>query len=217
VQAGTERLCARVRGGMACVLWADYFEQLARSEELKAQANKKFQENHFNESFDLYSAAIEQNPLNHVLFANRSFCHIKLENYGMVPPPPRMLPESNLQPLFPCWALAHHEEELHASTFCKHTTLLDVVFRILKNARMLAGSAITDASEAITLEPSYIKSYYRRGSARMALMQYKAARTDFRAACQIEPGNKDARSKLNECEKVCCRSISSSSRRIRRR
>jgi len=66
----------------------------------------------------------------------------------------------------------------------------------------LAGSAITDASEAISIEPSYIKSYYRRGTAKLALGQLKQARTDFRAACQIEPNNKEARSKLNECEKV---------------
>lgn len=64
------------------------------------------------------------------------------------------------------------------------------------------GSAIADASEAITLEPSYIKSYYRRGTAKLGLGQLKAARVDFRAACQLEPNNKEARSKLTECEKV---------------
>jgi hypothetical protein len=57
--------------------------QLAKSEELKAQANKKFQANHFNEAIELYTGALEHNPSNHILFANRSFCHIKLENYGL--------------------------------------------------------------------------------------------------------------------------------------
>jgi len=120
-------------------------EQLAKSEELKGQANTKFQENHFSDAIELYSAALEQNPLNHVLFANRAFCQIKLENYG---------------------------------------------------------SAVADATEAITLEPTYIKSYYRRGTAKLSLQQLKAARTDFKSACQLEPTNKDARSKLNECEKA---------------
>ena len=64
------------------------------------------------------------------------------------------------------------------------------------------GSAIADATEAITLEPSYIKGYFRRGTAKLALGQLKPARVDFRAACQIEPTNKEARSKLDECEKA---------------
>ena len=64
------------------------------------------------------------------------------------------------------------------------------------------GSAVADATEAISLEPTYIKSYYRRGTARLALQQLKLARTDFRTACNLEPTNKDARSKFNECEKV---------------
>lgn len=45
-------------------------------------ANKKFQENHFNEAIALYTSALEHNPFNHILLANRAFCNIKLENYG---------------------------------------------------------------------------------------------------------------------------------------
>ena len=58
-------------------------EQLAKSEEIKAQANKKFQESHLKEAIDLYTEAIELNQRNHVLYANRAFCHVKLENYGL--------------------------------------------------------------------------------------------------------------------------------------
>lgn len=57
-------------------------EQRAQSEDLKAKANAKFQENHFVDAIDFYSKAIDLNPRNHILFANRAFCHIKLENYG---------------------------------------------------------------------------------------------------------------------------------------
>jgi tetratricopeptide (TPR) repeat protein len=57
-------------------------EQRAQSEELKVKANTKFQENHFVDAIDLYSKAIDLNPRNHILFANRAFCQIKLENYG---------------------------------------------------------------------------------------------------------------------------------------
>jgi hypothetical protein len=48
--------------------------------ELKAKANAKFQENHFAEATDFYSKAIELNPRNHILFANRAFCHIKMDS-----------------------------------------------------------------------------------------------------------------------------------------
>ncbi len=64
------------------------------------------------------------------------------------------------------------------------------------------GSAIVDATEAINLEPSYIKGYYRRGTANLALGKLKQAKGDFREAVKIEPGNKDARVKLAECEKA---------------
>ena len=57
-------------------------EQKAQSEELKTKANAKFQENHFSEATDFYTKAIELNPRNHILYANRAFCHIKMENYG---------------------------------------------------------------------------------------------------------------------------------------
>jgi len=66
--------------------------QLAKSDELKGQANAKFQENHFSEAIELYSAALEENPLNHVLLANRAFCQLKLENYGLLTQLPQLPP-----------------------------------------------------------------------------------------------------------------------------
>ncbi|KAJ1470889.1 hypothetical protein T484DRAFT_1846081, partial [Baffinella frigidus] len=174
-------------------------EQLAKSEEFKAKANKFFQEGHLKEAVEQYSLAIELNGRNHILYANRAFCHVKIENYG---------------------------------------------------------SAIVDATEAITLDPTYIKGYYRRGTAYLALTKLKQAKADFRhrpplptppltalgvqrsslcscmqaargqaarvdreggrassrgdpraslargEACKIEPNNKDARLKLAECEKA---------------
>ena len=38
------------------------------------------------------------------------------------------------------------------------------------------GLAISDANEAIALDPKYIKSYYRRGSANFALGKLKVLR-----------------------------------------
>ena len=174
--------------------------QIAKSDELKGQANKKFQENHFNESIDLYTAALEQTPLNHILFANRAFCHIKLENYGSPifgsPIFRSRVALTILLTLFPPLPFLplsrSRSRALSLSISPCHST----------HAHTQIGSAIADATEAITLEPSYIKGYFRRGTAKLALGQLKPARVDFRAACQIEPTNKEARSKLDECEKA---------------
>jgi len=65
--------------------------QLAKSEEFKAQANKLFQDNHIKEAIELYILALDLNPSNHILYANRAFCQIKLENYGWFPHFPLIL------------------------------------------------------------------------------------------------------------------------------
>jgi len=64
------------------------------------------------------------------------------------------------------------------------------------------GLAKVDADHAIEADPTYAKGYYRRASANFALNHYKAARKDFRAVCKIKPKDRDARAKLNLCEKA---------------
>ncbi|TMW68806.1 hypothetical protein Poli38472_006274 [Pythium oligandrum] len=64
------------------------------------------------------------------------------------------------------------------------------------------GLAIDDASAAIKLDPSYIKAYYRRGSANLALGHHKKAVKDFRLVAKMKPQDKDARNKLKLCEKI---------------
>jgi serine/threonine-protein phosphatase 5 len=59
-----------------------------------------------------------------------------------------------------------------------------------------------DAGSALAADPGFIKAYYRRGSAQMALGKLKQARADFRRVAQLRPQDKDARAKLDECEKV---------------
>lgn len=64
------------------------------------------------------------------------------------------------------------------------------------------GLAIRDADEAIELDPSYVKAYYRRGSAHFALGKLKEARKDFRAVVKMLPGDAEAARKLKACEKA---------------
>lgn len=64
------------------------------------------------------------------------------------------------------------------------------------------GAAIADAEAALALDPAYIKAYYRRGSALLALARYKAARADFLHVCKEKPTDRDARAKFEECDKA---------------
>ncbi|RYG50449.1 hypothetical protein EON67_05260 [archaeon] len=64
------------------------------------------------------------------------------------------------------------------------------------------GLAIADATAAIEADASYLKGYYRRGSAYLALQKYKLAKADFRAVLRAKPGEKDAQVKCDECDKA---------------
>lgn len=63
------------------------------------------------------------------------------------------------------------------------------------------GLAIADATVALELDKSFVKAYYRRGSAYMALSKYKDAFKDFKAVKQLKPTDKDALLKYKACEK----------------
>jgi len=62
------------------------------------------------------------------------------------------------------------------------------------------GLAIVDAESAMRLDRTYIKAYYRRGSANFALGHYKAAKKDVTYVCKRKPNDKDARAKLKACQ-----------------
>ncbi|CAZ81499.1 unnamed protein product [Tuber melanosporum] len=64
------------------------------------------------------------------------------------------------------------------------------------------GSAIEDAAKAIEIDPASVKAYYRRAISNVALLKYKEALKDFRTVCKKAPNDKDARLKMNECEKL---------------
>ncbi|VEL25507.1 unnamed protein product [Protopolystoma xenopodis] len=64
------------------------------------------------------------------------------------------------------------------------------------------GYALNDASKAIELDNTYIKGYYRKASANMALGKFREAQDDFEAVVRVAPGDKDARVKLTECQKI---------------
>uniref|UniRef100_A0A7R9TVH2 Serine/threonine-protein phosphatase T n=1 Tax=Prasinoderma coloniale TaxID=156133 RepID=A0A7R9TVH2_9VIRI len=64
------------------------------------------------------------------------------------------------------------------------------------------GCAIQDASVSIEIDPSYVKGYYRRGSAYLQLTKFREGLADFRRVVRLKPQDPDARRKLRECEKA---------------
>ena len=61
--------------------------------------------------------------------------------------------------------------------------------------------ALFDAKDAIKCDEMYVKAYYRKGSAHLALNQIDAALKDFKTVCKMQPNNKDARLKYDETVK----------------
>jgi len=64
------------------------------------------------------------------------------------------------------------------------------------------GSALEDANKAIKLDKKYVKGYYRRASANMALGKFKLSIRDYEAVLKVRPSDKDAKLKLVECRKI---------------
>ena len=52
------------------------------------------------------------------------------------------------------------------------------------------------------LDRNYVKAYYRRASANMALGKYKAALKDLRQVVKAHPSDKDAQSKFKACDRA---------------
>uniref|UniRef100_A0A914Z127 protein-serine/threonine phosphatase n=1 Tax=Panagrolaimus superbus TaxID=310955 RepID=A0A914Z127_9BILA len=75
--------------------------------------------------------------------------------------------------------------------------------RSIANLRKeLFGSALQDANEAIKLDPAYVKAYFRRASANMALGKYRLALKDYESVKKFRPNDADAQKKFEECSKI---------------
>ena len=66
----------------------------------------------------------------------------------------------------------------------------------------LFGSALIDANESVKLDKNYVKGYYRRAAAFMALGKLRQALKDFKTVVNVSPKDQDAKKKLAECAKI---------------
>ena len=64
------------------------------------------------------------------------------------------------------------------------------------------GYALTDAAKAIECDQNYLKAYYRRAAAHMALGKYKIALKDYERVYKVRPNDADAKKKFTECKKI---------------
>ncbi|XP_048577140.1 serine/threonine-protein phosphatase 5 [Nematostella vectensis] len=64
------------------------------------------------------------------------------------------------------------------------------------------GLALADANKAIQLDRKYIKGYYRRATANMALGKFKLSLKDYEMVVKFHPSDKDAKAKYTECKKI---------------
>jgi serine/threonine-protein phosphatase 5 len=57
----------------------------------------------------------------------------------------------------------------------------------------------------VEVDPKYAKGYYRRGVGKYALARYKEAAKDFRIVLKFAPNDRDAKLKLDDCDKTVAR------------
>lgn len=65
----------------------------------------------------------------------------------------------------------------------------------------LPGAAIVDADEALSIDPSFVKAYYRKATAHIELGKPKEALKDFKFVVQMVPNDPDAKAKYDMCDK----------------
>ena len=114
---------------------------------------------HFETAFELYSHAITLNPNNAVYYGNRSFCSIKLENYGD--------------------ALTDANKALELDK-----TYIKVCYRNIGEVLTLGNDLLIESfpKPLFFNIPSYIlilQAYYRRASANMVLGKFKESLKDY--------------------------------------
>lgn len=154
--------------------------------ELKSQANDAFKNNKFLEAQRLYTVAIDQ-ARNEVLQTST----------------PSTTPSSS-PPTSPPSAASDVPQAQEDSQPSEMSKTLAVLLGNRANTAIKLeqyASAIDDANSALLYNSSYVKAYYRKGTAYFAQSNYKMARKNYVILTKRLPNDRDARNKLHECDK----------------
>lgn len=89
--------------------------------------------------------------------------------------------------------------------FCKVPPTKKAIYycnRAFAHLRMESYAiCVFDACEAIKLDPSNVKGFFRRGTGYAMQRQLKNAVADFKQICRMQPANKEAREKFEHTQK----------------
>lgn len=119
-----------------------------KAAKIKVEANQAFVAHEFKKAADLYSQALEHNPLDPTLWCNRAYTRIKLEEHGY---------------------------------------------------------ALSDATKAVSLDPKYVKAYFRRAQCHLQLLKPQLAIGDFKKVLALEPHNATIKQQLEATQKLARR------------
>ncbi|XP_076369567.1 RNA polymerase II-associated protein spaghetti isoform X2 [Tachypleus tridentatus] len=82
---------------------------------------------------------------------------------------------------------------------CNAVLLANRAMAFLKKRQLAAAEQ--DCDMAITLDPTYLKAFHRRGVARFGLKKYDLAKADFQTVLEVEPENQQTKAELGKLEK----------------
>lgn len=163
---------------------------LEKAEAFKTEGNELFKQHQYAEAVSKYSAAIDtidESSLDpketqlHVYLCNRSFAHLRMENFGMILPS-GILISFRMQVVLSTWLFGYcpfcftgahgpcttkYKQALHRADFLLSAGVVQLF--------AFTGSAIIDAERALELNPKFSKGYYRRGTGYFCLGNLKAA------------------------------------------
>lgn len=79
-------------------------------------------------------------------------------------------------------------------------TLNGVCLNLYGGYRLAAAEK--DCTQSIEIDHTYVKSFHRRGTCRLALKKYQLARQDFLKVLEMDPNNKQAMVELEKINEV---------------
>jgi len=151
---------------------------------IKKEANKSFQSSDYSSALDLYTLALNRNPFDSSVWCNsRSLLSSRKVSWlrEAIGAAVRLKREE--------FGLAISD----ASEFSAQTCTL-IMFHCLIYCLCTA--------KAIELDAKYIKAYYRRAVAALAIMNPKSAIDDFKKVVQLDPQSANARAQLDSTMKL---------------